>query len=186
MPGRLRAFARLLPDHARTAFWGLVSGRRGEPRTVVQGVVLGPPGVLLSVRVDLRGWELPGGNLRPGEEEREALAREVLEETGVRVAVEGLVGTYRRSGFLPHVARVYRCRPLGGEPRPSSETPRVAWWDPEAPPSTLLPWYRGPLRDALCDAGAAPIEREEHQGVAAVWAGLTIDLRMRWSRDRAS
>lgn len=183
MSERLRAFARWLPDHLRTASWGLVSGRRGPPRVVVQGVVLGPEGVLLSVRVDLRGWELPGGNLDPGEAEPEALAREILEETGVRVAVEGLVGSYHRRGFLPHVARVYRCRPLGGAPRPSLETPRVAWWDPTRPPGTLLPWYRGPLRDAL--EGAEPVERHERQGLRAIWAGFVIDLRMRWSGDRA-
>jgi 8-oxo-dGTP diphosphatase len=182
--GRLRSFARWLPDHARTALWGLVSGRRGPPRVVVQGVVLGPDGVLLSVRVDLRGWELPGGNPDPGEAEAEALAREILEETGVRVEVERLVGSYHREGFLPHVARVYRCRAVGGAPRPSLETPRVAWWDPERPPATLLPWYRGPLRDALAPQ-RPPVERHERQGLAAIWAGFVIDLRMRWSGDRA-
>lgn len=183
MAGRLRAFARWLPDHARTALWGLVSGRREPPRTVVQGVVLGARGVLLTVRVDLRGWELPGGNPDPGESETEALAREILEETGVVVEVERLTGTYHRSGFLPHVARVYRCRARGGAPRPSDETPRVAWWDVRALPGTLLPWYRGPLEDAL--AGGEPVVRHERQGLAAIRAGFWIDLRMRWTRDRA-
>lgn len=183
-PRRRRSLVRWLPDHARTAVWGLFSARRGPPRVVVQGVVCGSAGVLLSVRSDLHGWELPGGNPAPGETERDALVREILEETGVRVEVERLIGSYHRTGFLPHVARVYRCRPVAGAPRASSETPRVGWWPPTHLPGTLLPWYRGPLRDALRQSGS-PVVRREHQGLRAVWAGLVIDLRMRWSRDEA-
>jgi 8-oxo-dGTP diphosphatase len=183
--GRLRRLVALAPDHLRTAWWGLVAQRRArEPLVVVQAVVLAEPGVLLTVRRDLRGWELPGGNLVPGEEEEQALVREVAEETGFAVAVERLVGTYRRSGFLPHVARVYRCRLVGGHMAPSHETPRVGFFDPARPPSTLFPWYRTPLADALREL-PEPVERREHQGLGAIWAGLRIDLRMRWTDDVA-
>jgi ADP-ribose pyrophosphatase YjhB (NUDIX family) len=177
-------FARLLPDYARTAWLGLFGHLWRGPRRVVQGVVLSEAGVLLSVRVDLRGWELPGGAPTPGEEEPAALVREVREETGVEVEVERLTGEYHRHGFLPHVARVYRCRAVGGAPRPSPETPQVRWWRPEALPSTLLPWYRTPLLDAL-GARGEPVVRHERQGLAAIWAGMRIDLRMRLSGDRA-
>lgn len=183
--GRLWRLAALAPHYARTAWWGLVRQRLArEPLVVVQAVVLGSHGVLLSVRRDLRGWELPGGNLHPGEREEDALAREVHEETGIEVAVERLTGTYHRSGFLPHVARVYRCRVLGGQLAPSHETPKVGWFDPCAPPATLFPWYRVPLADALCEGGE-PAVRRERQGPASVLAGLRIDLRMRWSDDEA-
>jgi 8-oxo-dGTP diphosphatase len=183
--GRVRRLAAVGPDYARTAWWGLVARRRGgEPLVVVQAVVLGTRGVLLTVRRDLRGWELPGGNLGPGEREEDALAREVLEETGYEVVVERLTGTYQRSGFLPHVARVYRCHVVGGLLAPSHETPKVAWLDPWAPPTTLFPWYRAPLADALAVAGE-PVVRCQRQGLAAVLAGLRIDLRMRWSDDAA-
>ncbi len=40
----------------------------------------------------------------------------------------------------------------------------------------------------LADAMAGdrdPLVRREHQGLAAIWAGLSIDLRMRWSDHRA-
>ncbi len=150
----------------------------------MQAVVLGPEGVLLTVRSDLRGWELPGGNPHPGEPDEQTVVREVREETGLRVAIERPTGTYHRTGFLPHEARVFRCSVLGGIPTPSEETPRVAWFDPEAPPATLFPWYREPLRDALGPA-APPVVRHERQGLGAVLAGMHIDLRMRLSNDTA-
>jgi ADP-ribose pyrophosphatase YjhB (NUDIX family) len=182
-PARLARLARAPVDWSRTALGGLV-GRRRAPRAVVQAVVLSERRVLLCVRAELRGWELPGGAPEPGESDAEALVREVREETGVEIRVERRTGEYHRTGFLPHVARVYRCRAVGGAPAPSAETPRVAWIDPRALPDTLFPWYRGPLADALagCDA---PVVRHEVQGPRAVAAGMWIDLRMRWSDDAA-
>ena len=168
------------------AWWGLVSPRShdGGPLVVAQAVVLDGDQVLLSVRSDLRGWELPGGNLNPGECAEDALRRELLEETGLEIAIERRVGDYVRTGFLPHIARVYRCRVAGGELRPSLETPRVAWFPCDRVPRTLFPWYRGPLADAAADL-PEPVTRHEHNGVAAIWAGMSIDLRMRLSDDAA-
>lgn len=184
---RARLWLQMIPDYAHTAFQGLVGPRLpgAEPRRVVQGVVRGERGVLLAVRADLRGWELPGGNAHPGESERDALVRELREETGVEVEVERLVGEYHRTGFLPHVARVFLCRPVGGALRPSPETPEVAWWPAGAPPEGLFPWYRAPLRDALeRGPGEPPAVRHEHQGLAAIWAGLRIDLAGRLAGGR--
>jgi 8-oxo-dGTP diphosphatase len=153
---------------------------RGE-LIVHQGVVLGPAGVLLAERAELRGWELPGGEALPGESGEQAVAREVLEETGVEVHVEGLAAEYLRSGFRPHLARIYRCRAVAGAPRPSAETLRVAWFAPERLPDTLFPWCRGPLADAL-DAPGPLRARSERQGVREVLAALAIDLRARLRR----
>ncbi|MGH7288688.1 MAG: hypothetical protein ACREI8_11790, partial [Myxococcota bacterium] len=76
-------------------------------------------------------------------------------------------------------ARVYRGRVRGGALRPSLDTPEVAWWDPAALPDTLFPWFRGPLLDAL-GSGPFPVERHEHLGLAAIAAGMRIDLATRW------
>lgn len=179
--GRVRRLAGALPAWARLAWWGLVEPRRaGEPELLVQGVVLSGARVLLAVRADLQGWELPGGAPEAGETPEQALRREVAEETGLSVEVEGLVGDYRRTGFRPHRARVFRCRAVGGRERPGPETLRVAWFRRDALPDTLFPWYREPLADAL--AGRPnPVVRSGHHGLAAIAAGASIDLRMRWS-----
>lgn len=183
LAGRLE---RALPDYVHTAGWA-ISRRLGpthESLVIVQGVVLSETGVLLTVRVEPRGWELPGGNLEAGEDDETALVREVREETGLEVSVGPLIGEYHRSGFLPHTARVYHCEPRGGVIAPSSETPRVRWWDPEAIPDTLFPWCRQPLRDGL-DRLERPVCRHQHQGISDVITSVKIDIRMRLSDDRA-
>ena len=179
-----RRLGGLLTSYTRIAWWGLFSPRSvaREPLWVHQGVVLGERGILLGVRRDLRGWELPGGAALAGEPGEHAVQREVLEETGLRVVVERRVGDYVRTGFGPYTARVYACRCEGGALRASEETLALDWFDPQRLPDTLFPWYRAPIADALA-AGAEPVVRREHQGVAAVLAGMRIDLRMRFARD---
>lgn len=178
--GRLGRLLGALPAYAQTAWWGLAGPRfERTPLVVVQAVVLGPEGVLLSVRSDLRGWELPGGNPHPGEPEAQALEREVFEETGVRIEPLQHVGDYVRTGFRPHRARVYRCRVVSGAPRPSPETLHVAWHPLDALPASLFPWYREPIADALADRDE-PVVRTERQGLAAILAGIRIDLLTRW------
>ena len=186
MAGLARRLGGILPHYAQLAWWGLVASRRRgvRPHTVLQAVICSEWGVLLAVRSDLRGWELPGGNPRSGEPDADALRREVREETGLEVAIERRVGDYVRTGFGPHRARVFACRPVGGSLRPSSETPVIRWFPPGSVPDTLFPWYRAPLADALAHH-AEPLLRRERQGLRRVLAGMAIDLRMRLSDDRA-
>ncbi len=177
--GRARRLARALPDYAAHAWAGLgpAFGLR-PPATLAQAVVRSEGRVLLAVRDTLRGWELPGGTVRAGESLEDSLHRELREETGLEIAVRRLVGTYSRTGFRAHVAHVFECEVAGGEVRPSPETPELAWFDPAALPRTIFPWFRGPLEDALANL-PGPVERTEHQGLRAIWAGARIDLRMR-------
>jgi 8-oxo-dGTP diphosphatase len=41
-------------------------------------------------------WSIPGGRVEPGESARDAVVREVAEETHLRVVVDGLVGVVER------------------------------------------------------------------------------------------
>ena len=180
-----RGLLRGVGIYAKLAWWGLASPRLSErdPLVIVQAVVTDEASrILLSVRSDLLGWELPGGTPEPGESLEDALRREVLEETGIEIAIEGRVGAWVRTGFRPHTAVIYRARRKGGELRTSSETPQVRFVEPAALPSTLFPWFRQPIADAL--AGRSGLHREEHHGVGAVLAGLRTDLRMRFGAGR--
>jgi ADP-ribose pyrophosphatase YjhB (NUDIX family) len=191
MPSAVRAVRRALDVcagpfvYARIAWWGLASPRlEPGPLVVAQAVILDADRTLLAVRGDLRGWELPGGTVEPGEEVEAALRREVREETGLEIEIVRRVGEYHRSGFRPHVAVVFACRPRGGALRTSGESRAVAWFAADALPETLFPWYRQPMADAVVP-GREPVLRRERHGVREVLAGMRIDLAMRVRGDLA-
>jgi 8-oxo-dGTP pyrophosphatase MutT (NUDIX family) len=170
--------------YARTAWWGVVSARVTESRQLVvaQAVILrGAPQrqVLLSIRSDLLGWELPGGTLEGKESPAEAVVREVCEETGLEIDPFEIVGVWVRRGFRPHTAHVFLGRVIGGIETPSHETPRLRWFDVDDLPEELFSWYDEPLRVALAP-GSEIFVGDDWQGVDAIWNAMKIDLSMRW------
>jgi ADP-ribose pyrophosphatase YjhB (NUDIX family) len=128
--------------------------------------------VLLVKRTSPCAWELPGGNVDPGESPEDAAVREVREETGLEVRVERLLGWYERTGFRPHRSPVYVCTPESGTLRPNQESFEVRFFPVVRLPLGLFPWYRPVIRDAVSGQTRTSPVRQHLGLVATISAGL--------------
>lgn len=121
----------------------------------VAGVVVREDGRILAIRrADNGTWEPPGGVLELDEQPEQGAAREVLEETGMRVEVERLTGVYKNM-TRGVVALVFRCRPTGGEETTSTESTAVEWLTRDEVETRMGEVYAVRILDAL-DAASAP------------------------------
>jgi 8-oxo-dGTP pyrophosphatase MutT (NUDIX family) len=95
--------------------------------------------ILMGQRSDNGLWALPSGICDPGEEMATACAREVLEETGIKIEVEGLISirsigpiTYSNQDVTSFVDHFFRCRPISGTAHVGDdESTAVGWFDPD-------------------------------------------------------
>ena len=84
-------------------------------------------------------WEFPGGKIDPGEGLDEALLREVVEETGLAISIQGVAGTAESE--LPTAKLVYLIlggRLESGQVRLSEEHHDYVWVDPRELPTVDL------------------------------------------------
>jgi len=80
-------------------------------------------------------WSIPGGVLEVGETLRQAAVREVLEETGLRVEVDELLGVYDRilrdsdeRTRYHYVLIDFLCRRIDGEPLGAGDAAEARWF----------------------------------------------------------
>lgn len=92
-------------------------------------------------------WEFPGGKVEPGEDPRDALARELREEIGVEAAVGDIVEvTFHRYPGKAVLLLFYAALRLPGSPEPEPlDVADVRWAGP------------GDLDEALFPAADVPV-----------------------------
>ncbi len=117
-------------------------------------------------RSDNSHWGLPGGYVEAGESVTEALAREVLEETGYRVQTKRLVGVYSDpkrqvieyadGSRVQAVNLCFEAAILGREkPTTPHESLAVAFFACDALPEPFVPIHRIRVEDAVRSVEAA-------------------------------
>ena len=107
------------------------------PLVGVGGIIIEEDRVVLVKRghPPLAGeWSIPGGVLEVGETLREAVVREVMEETGLEVEPSVLLGVYDRvlrdadeRTIYHYVLIDFLCRRVSGEPQAAGDAVEVRW-----------------------------------------------------------
>lgn len=108
-----------------------------NPVPVVAALVEQDGKVLLLKRRDepLRGfWAPPTGYMELDESAEQAAVREVLEETGFEISLDGLLGVYSRAN-VGILFVVYRAHITGGQMQLSDESEAIGFFAPAALPA---------------------------------------------------
>ncbi|NEA59493.1 NUDIX domain-containing protein [Streptomyces sp. SID13666] len=133
----------------------------------VTAVVCDESGRLLLIhKTDNDLWALPGGGHDIGESVTDTVTREVMEETGVSVEVDGIVGVYTNPQHViayddgevrQQFSICFRAHPTGGSLRTSSESKEVRWIAPADLDSlTIHPSMLLRIRHGLDDSRHEP------------------------------
>ncbi|MBI4257917.1 MAG: NUDIX hydrolase [Thaumarchaeota archaeon] len=116
-------------------------------------------------------WSVPGGIVELGEEVRDAVAREVLEELGLQVRVGDLIGAFEnvvrddnKKVKYHFVILDYFAEPVGGVLRTNSEVDEARWCLPKVAWSLNL---TSTTRSLLRQAGFVPLRENLTKRVRA-------------------
>jgi len=108
--------------------------RHANPKPTVDGIVVEDNRVLLVKRLNppFRGvWALPGGFVETNETVEEAVEREVLEETGLKVKPVKLVGVYsdpKRDPRRHTISTAFLCSRTSGRLKPGTDSGDARWF----------------------------------------------------------
>jgi 8-oxo-dGTP pyrophosphatase MutT (NUDIX family) len=114
------------------------------PKVGIQCILFNHEGkLLLEKRADDGLYGLPGGWVDPGESPEMTAVREMMEETGLTIIVDKLIGFYTRlpgEWAQPHttVHISYLCKFISGSISISHESLEMAFFDPD----TITNWHK--------------------------------------------
>lgn len=131
------------------------------PLVGVAGVVIKDKRVLMIRRGREPGygaWSIPGGLLRLGETIQDGVEREILEETGIQVGAEKMLGVADliqrdESGAIKYhyVLIDLAARYISGTPAPSSDALAARWVSFDELPALAMPDRLRELLDRVID-----------------------------------
>jgi ADP-ribose pyrophosphatase YjhB (NUDIX family) len=128
--------------------------------------------VLLIKRDDTRTWAIPGGALEAGELPPDGAAREVAEETGLKVEPVRLVGLdFWVNRSREYLVFTFRCLKSGGKITPSEESPQVGFMPVNPLPRSMLSLHRERLARGLVHDGGPPYWGRQELGT---WLPLML------------
>ena len=106
--------------------------------------------LLLQEKSSGEAWSLPAGGIEVGESPQEAIAREVMEETGYAVRVGRILGVFGGRAFryaypngdeVEYVATLFECEIVGGSGVPTDdETRSTRYFQRDEMPPLALPY----------------------------------------------
>ena len=126
----------------------------------VGAIIVGEQGLLLTRRDKDPGkglWSIPGGVVEVGETKEQAILREVEEETGIKVEVREMIGTYdliikdSQNRIKYHYLLIhFLTRALSSTIRPESPKVDVRWFKiNQLPEKEIPPQILSLIRDNL-------------------------------------
>lgn len=103
----------------------------------VTAVVVSDETLLMIHKRDNDLWAVPGGAIDVGESAADAARRETLEETGIDIAIDGLIGIYTNPSHImayddgevrQQFSLCFRGRAVGGDLSPQRSEAKAARW----------------------------------------------------------
>jgi 8-oxo-dGTP pyrophosphatase MutT (NUDIX family) len=114
--------------------------------------------ILLHRSADDAKWYTIGGAIAPGEHPAAAAQREALEETGLHVTPDRIVGvyadplhTYPNGDQVHYIITAFACRITGGQLGADEESLELKFFPANNLPQDLLPTHRHRILQALKD-----------------------------------